>query len=386
MKINKYSYLTMFGHICTDINQGALPALLPFFVLHYDFSYTMAAGLVFAANFVSAIVQPLFGYLSDRISCPWLMSLGIFLAGGGVAIIGFLDSYWLLFMAAMISGIGVALFHPEGGRIANLVAGENKGVGMSIFAVGGNIGFAVGPIITTIALMTMGMKGTIVLLIPATIVAGIILTQNRKLKSFTSKTIEKNVSQHDVDRWGAFSLVLVLLSLRSIIYCALTTFIPLFCVVVLLQTKFYGSAILVVFAVVGAIATLLGGGFADRFGFMKIIIIASIILCPSLLIFSLSESVLLVIVLVSLLAIGINLGYSTMVALGQRFLPTRLGFASGMSYGVAVCIGGLFAPGIGFIGDKYGLPFAMIIVTIVSFLSLLLTFALLHIEKRKTFT
>jgi FSR family fosmidomycin resistance protein-like MFS transporter len=376
MKNNRYSYLAMFGHICTDINQGALPALLPFLVLNYGYSYAMAASLVFAVNLVSAIIQPLFGHLGDRASRPWLMSLGIFLAGGGLAVTGFFDEYWMIFAASIISGIGVALFHPEGGRIANLAAGDNKGTGMSIFAVGGNIGFAAGPIIVSTALAAMGMRGTIVLLVPAVISAVLILTHNDKLKSFIPKKVEKNVSQHDCDRWGAFSMVVVLLSLRSIVYYALTSFIPLFCVVVLLHTEYYGSAMLVVFGVVGGIATLSGGRLADRFGFRRIILIAALVLCPSVLIFSLSKNAFLVIVLVSLLAIGIDLGYSTTVALGQRFLPSRLGLASGMSYGVAICIGGLFAPGIGFIGDRYGLEPAMLVVTIVSFLALLLTFLL----------
>jgi FSR family fosmidomycin resistance protein-like MFS transporter len=376
MKNNTYSYLTMFGHICTDINQGALPALLPFLVLNYGYSYAVAGSLVFAVNLVSAIIQPLFGYLGDRSSRPWLMSLGIFLAGGGLAIIGFFNDYHLIFMASIISGIGIALFHPEGGRIANLVAGDNKGTGMSIFAVGGSIGFAIGPIIVSTALATMGMKGTIVLLIPAIISAIFILTQNKKLKSFTQRKVEKNVSQPHCDRWAAFSLVIVLLSLRSIVYYALTSFIPLFCIVVLSQTEYFGSVMLVIFAVIGGIAILSGGRFADRFGFKRIILIALTILCPSVLIFSFSKHIILAAAIVPLLAIGINLGSSPLVALAQRFLPSRLGLASGMSYGVAICIGGIFAPGIGFIGDIYGFQPAMIVVAIVSLLLLLLTFAL----------
>lgn len=167
MKANKYSLLTMFSHICTDINQGALPAILPFLVAEKDINYTAAAGLVFAANSVSSFIQPLLGYLGDRVSWPWLMGLGIFLAGAGLALIGFMDSYWAIFAAAMLSGVGIALFHPEGGKIANLVAGKNKGAGISIFAVGGSIGFALGPIIAASSLTAFGMKGTIVLLIPA---------------------------------------------------------------------------------------------------------------------------------------------------------------------------------------------------------------------------
>jgi FSR family fosmidomycin resistance protein-like MFS transporter len=179
------------------------------------------------------------------------MSLGTILAGGGLAIIGFLDSYPLIFAATLVSGIGIALFHPEGGRIANLAAGENKGTGMSIFAVGGNIGFMVGPIIASAALMAMGMTGTIVLLISATIAAGILLTQNGKLKSLTSKNVEKSVAQQGRDRWGTFSLVVVLLSLRPIVFYALTTLIPLLSVIVLSQTEIFGSTMPAVFSAIG---------------------------------------------------------------------------------------------------------------------------------------
>jgi FSR family fosmidomycin resistance protein-like MFS transporter len=61
MKLSPYSYLLMLSHTCSDLNQGALPALLPFLILHNNLSYTSAAGLMFAANFVSSIVQPFFG-------------------------------------------------------------------------------------------------------------------------------------------------------------------------------------------------------------------------------------------------------------------------------------------------------------------------------------
>ena len=90
------NYLTMVGHLCSDINQGALSAVLPFLVVAHGFSYAAVAMLVFAANLASAVIQPLFGWIGDRRPCPWFMAAGIFLAGLGICGIGFLEDYWAI--------------------------------------------------------------------------------------------------------------------------------------------------------------------------------------------------------------------------------------------------------------------------------------------------
>src|SRR5947209_14500171 len=101
------------GHLFTDINQGAMPALLPFLVAQYHYSYQQAAGLVFAATVLSSVAQPLFGHYSDRRSAAWLMPAGILLAGTALALVGLTHDYWLMALVLMLSGLGVAAFHPE---------------------------------------------------------------------------------------------------------------------------------------------------------------------------------------------------------------------------------------------------------------------------------
>ena len=95
---------TLLGHLVTNISQGALPALLPFLIVAYHLSYTEAAFIIFSANIASSIVQPVFGYLADRFSIPWLMSVGVLLAGTGLAATGLVSRYPLLLVAAMVSG------------------------------------------------------------------------------------------------------------------------------------------------------------------------------------------------------------------------------------------------------------------------------------------
>src|SRR6266516_4240590 len=74
------------GHLATDFANGALPALLPFFVEKFALSYTLAAAVVLASALSSSIVQPLFGLWSDRRGAIWLLPAGVALAGIGIAL------------------------------------------------------------------------------------------------------------------------------------------------------------------------------------------------------------------------------------------------------------------------------------------------------------
>ena len=132
-----FVYLVSLGHFCVDLAPGALPAILPFFVLHNGLSYTEVAGLMFASSFLSSLVQPLFGYWADKSSQHWFMAFGIALSGIGLGISGFSGNYWLIFLAITLMGLGSALFHPEAARVVNRTSGNHRATGMGIFSVGG---------------------------------------------------------------------------------------------------------------------------------------------------------------------------------------------------------------------------------------------------------
>ena len=146
------------GHACVDWAQSAIPALLPYFIANYGLSYQEAASLVFANVLLSSVLQPLFGYYSDKISLPWFIPLGPLFCGLSITLIGFSSSYWMIFAAAMVCGLGSALFHPEAALFAGRIAGARKGQAMSTFSVGGNAGFAVGPIVAGFCVYTLGIR------------------------------------------------------------------------------------------------------------------------------------------------------------------------------------------------------------------------------------
>ena len=360
----KYRHIGILsvGHMVTDINQGALPAMLPFFIAAYDLSYAAAAGIVFAANMTSSIVQPLFGHAADRFSKPWLLSAGLLLAGLGLGLSGIFQGYqWIMFLA-IISGIGIAAYHPEAARLVNFAAGTRKGTAMSIFGVGGTLGFAIGPLIVTAALLQWGLKGTLVLIAPVSIMALVMTSQFSVFESLAShENRDQRLSgtEKTKDNWSAFSRLTITIIGRSIIFYGLNTFIPIYWIHALNQSKSAGAMALTIFASSGIIGNLLGGGLADRIGQKKVMLLGYFSLTGFLPILILVNNVQVATLL--LIPIGLVLygTYSPSIVLGQKYLPNRVGFSSGVTLGVAVAIGGGAAPIIGKIADLYGIWYSL---------------------------
>src|SRR4030042_438461 len=160
MKTNKKALAILSaGHLVTDINQGALPALLSYFKEALNLSYTTSGVILLSANLTSSIIQPVFGHLSDRRPIKWFLPFSPLIACLGMSITGLISSYSLLLICVIVSGIGIASFHPDGFKTAYFFTGERKATGMSIFAVGGNLGIAVGPILALLLVPSLGLRG-----------------------------------------------------------------------------------------------------------------------------------------------------------------------------------------------------------------------------------
>lgn len=369
----RYSYLMMIAHLCDDLNQGALVAVIPFLVLHNGYSYAEVTALLLASNAASAIIQPLFGWLGDKKPRPWLMAAGIFLAGIGMAGVGVLPNYPLIMASAMLSGIGVAMFHPEGGRLGNLTAGEQKGKGMSIFAVGGKLGFTFGPLVATAAITLWGLPGTLIFIIPSTLCAAILLSQNKALLSYSNPDKQSSDDSLYQDNWVGFGFVMGAISCRSIMYYAFLSFIPLFLVYNLGQEEAFASSVISLFALVCAVGTIASGWVGQLLGAKKLIIVSYACVAIEVVIFAFNGSLIVALILIVLLALTCDISYPSAVAMGQSFVPHHLGMASGLSFGVMVCIGGLMTPVFGLIGDYFGLQVVMLCVTAIALLGIIIT-------------
>jgi len=347
--------LLSVGHVVNDMNQGAVPALVPFLVIQRGLSFTAAAGLVVAAMVLSSLVQPLLGHISDRRPLPWLMPLGVFLGGLGIALIGIAPSYGGLILAMLLSGVGVAIFHPEAARFANYVSGTHRATGMSVFAVGGNTGFALGPVLVTTLVLTWGIGGTLGILIPASSMAVALLLAVPHMRTVRREAaVSSRETMMVPPAWGPFIRLAGMIILRSAIYFGLTTFVPLYYVQVFQQSTADGNTALSVMLLTGAVGTLVGGRLADRYG-RRVVLVGSFALLPLVMLgFMLAGPAWAYLFLAFMGAMTIA-NFSVAVVLGQEYLPNNIGIASGVTLGLAIGLGGVGVPLLGLLADRYGL-------------------------------
>src|SRR5215467_11934403 len=110
--------LLALGHMIVDINNGAIPALLPFLKSALALSYTSAAVVVLMSNITSSLIQPVFGYFADKTTRRWILPSAVFLSAVGIGLTGLSTTYSVVLMMVIISGVGIASWHPEGYRTA----------------------------------------------------------------------------------------------------------------------------------------------------------------------------------------------------------------------------------------------------------------------------
>jgi len=355
------------AHLVDDMSQGALPAMLPFFIAAHNLSYSAGAGLMLAATIGSSVLQPLLGQFSDRRSAPWLVPVGVFLAGSGVALASLMPTYWLIVVALVLGGVGVAAFHPEAARYANYAAGTRRATGMSFFSLGGSLGFAVGPLIATALMLTFGLPGGALIVLPGAAMALVLFRRMPQFPSPRRTGPGKSASIRILrsDAWGPFALLTVAVIGRSVLSQGLNTFMPLYWRDVLQQPVAIGSLALTILSTSGAAGTLLGGWLADRYGRRRVVLAATAVLTVLLGIFVAAQNAVLAGLLLVPVGVVLFTPMSVLVVMAQEYLPNRLGTAAGVTQGLAFSLGGVAAPLLGAVADLHGVHAVMMVITVL---------------------
>ena len=377
---NKYLLALAVGHASSDMSFGVLAAMLPFLIAASGMKYAEAAGLTFALSFASTSSQPIFGIISDKFSKTWVMPLGILIAGCGIALIGlFSDHYWLMFAAAMMSGIGVAAFHPEGGRMTNRLSGKKKGGAMSVFSVGGTLGVAAGPLLTAPAMVYLGLQGSVVLAIPGIIVCLLLFSLLPGMRGLvhTNEIEEKKADVtlgEQKNEWLKFFWICLAIAARSIMSHSMNTFLPLYWVNILHQSKAAGGMVVSFMIFTGALISLSSGFLADRFGINKIIRVAWLLLIPSVFFLTDITNPILALMMLVPIAIGSFLLLPPLIVMGQKCVPKSLGLATGILLGLGGSVGGVVTPLVGNYADIHGLSAAFRLLAILPVIGAVVAF------------
>jgi MFS transporter, FSR family, fosmidomycin resistance protein len=345
------------GHLGVDFAGGALPAMLPFLVEEFDLSYTLAAALILASALASSIVQPLFGFWSDRRGAVWLLPAGVAIGGAGMGLAALSPSYGLVVLFVVVSGLGTAAYHPEGSKFAAYVSGARRASGMSLFSIGGNLGYSLGVIVTTAVVVALGLRGAAFVVVPTLAIAAMLLVATPYLLSFVPKSTGHARHGSGEDRLGAMAILLGIVTVRSVAWFGLITFLPLY-EVSIGNSKGYGNTLLSLMLLAGAAGTLIAGPAADRFGRRPVILVSNLVIAPAIAVFLVAGGLAGA---VSLIVIGMAVvgTFSVTMVMSQEYMPGHIGMASGLSIGFSIGLGGIAAVMLGAVADSIDLRTAL---------------------------
>ena len=363
------------GHLATDFASGSVPALLPFFAVKFDLNYTLTAVLMLATLASSSLTQPLFGLWSDRRGALWLLPAGLALAGGGIGLAAVAPSYGLLVVLVFLSGLGIAAFHPEGAKFAVFASGRKRASGMSLFNIGGNTGYALGPIIVTPLVLWLGLgPGGLLASVPVILGALAVLRVLPYLSRLRPERGAGSGVAQGRDDVHAMAILAGVIGLRSVAWFGLLTFVPLW-VVSLGNSQAAGNRMLSLMLLSGAAGTLLLGPIADRFGLRRTLLVAQVVLTPMILVFVLVGGLVgaLALMVVGICVVGT---FGLTMVLSQMYLPQHVGMASGLSIGLAMGLGGVSAVALGALADAVDLKTALVCCAFAPLLGVVLCFFL----------
>jgi MFS transporter, FSR family, fosmidomycin resistance protein len=344
------------GHLGTDFANGALPALLPFLTDRFSLSYTLAAVVMLASTASSSLVQPLFGLWSDRRGALWLLPTGVAVAGVGIGLASAMPSYGLVVLLVAVSGLGVAAYHPEGSKFAAYTSGERRASGMSAFSIGGNIGYALGPIVATPLVVALGLGGGVLLAVPCLAIGALLLVLSPFLRTFVPERSSRRQASGE-DRPGALVLLLGVVAFRSLAWFGLITFVPLW-EVSLGHSNAHGNHLLSLMLLFGGLGTIAAGPLADRIGRRPVLIVSLAVAAPLTFVFVTVGGV---VGAVALCGVGICVigTFGVTMVMSQEYLPRHIGTASGLSVGLSIGLGGIAAVALGALADTVDLRAAL---------------------------
>ena len=360
------------AHLVTDIYMPVIPAVLPLLIADRGLTFFLAGLMVTSYNLTSSATQPVFGWLSDRYGKQVHVSTSLLISAVFIGLIGVVSRYPLLLACAGLAAIGHACFHPNAlSMVSRIATAENRGRVTSLFVVGGNIGYAIGPLLAGGVVALFGLPGLMYLVIPAVIMAVIL----RKVLPRTMTHTPAADPGTDRPR-VSFSPLASLFAVSTLRACAVFSAVAFFPALLIGRgfDLFSANLMITLMLFAGVAGQISGGIIADAYGKKEVTIASLLCSIPFLLIFLGSTGI---VSYLALIVFGFFLwsSFAVTVAMSHEILPSRVGMASGLMLGVAIGAGGIGVAINGMIADIYSLPTALytIPVLIVGAAALMLT-------------
>jgi FSR family fosmidomycin resistance protein-like MFS transporter len=350
-------YPLSIAHLVTDIYMPVITAILPLLIAERGLSFFLAGLMVTSYNLTSSATQPVFGYLSDRYGLQVHVSTSLLISAVFISLIGVVTAYPLLLACAALAAIGHACFHPNALSIVSRAADSmNRGKVTAVFVVGGNVGYALGPILAGGIVYLFGLPGLLILLLPAAVMALILRKFLPPARATPAGHLPPSTSLSLADLRPMGLLFGASTFRAAAVFSAIAFFPPL--LISRGLDIFTANLLITVMLFAGVAGQLTGGALADRYGKKEFTLTGLFCSVPFLILFLLSDGIASVIALI-LFGFFLWSSFAVTVAMSHELLPSRVGMASGLMLGVAIGAGGIGVAVNGILADTFSLSAAL---------------------------
>ncbi len=349
--------LFSLAHFFIDLYSGALGALQPLLITQFGITLTQAGLLGGVLVFSGSVMQPVYGYFSDRTGSRLFTVIAPAAAGVFISSLGWAPGYLGLLAMVFLGAAGIGSFHPQATANAALGVKANPGRAMAAFISAGTLGMALGPTYFSFVTGRWGLG-----LMPWAAVPGVAVSILLWLFLPPVHGHAGTRSKFDAGPlravWKPMTILYFLVVIRSVVQITFTQFLPLYLTVHRGYTLAAASYVTSLYLAGGALGGFMGGNIADRIGGRTVILVSMLGSIPFLALFVFTKGIWSIAALIAgglvlLFTIPVN------VVMGQRLAPAQAGTVSALMMGAAWGMAGMvFIPLTGWIADHYSLQHA----------------------------
>jgi len=359
-------------HLLNDTIQAVIPAIFPILRDSMQLTYLQLGLVAFALNMTASVMQPVVGWYTDKRPMPYMLPLGMGFTLCGMLGLAFAPNFAFVLVSAMLVGLGSAIFHPEGSRVVFLSSGNRRGLGQSIYQVGGNSGQSLAPVMTALVFVHLGQQGAAWFALAAAL--GILvmmyiaswyttqiprLEEMKKYSAMRKKTTGVKAGHYQRRlRWALFLLV-AFVFFRSWFHAGITNYYAFYLMERYGVTVQGAQLYIFLFLAAGVLGTFLGGPLADRFGKRNVIMFSMLGSAPLALLLP-HVNAFLAYGLSLLIGFIVLSSFSVVVVYAQDIMPGNVGTMSGLITGFAFGMGALGSVALGGLVDLLGIKTVMI--------------------------